>query len=475
VSEGGFVVNDEPQSSLPRDFDHWLTTKNYKNIRPLLKSAEPADIGEKIAELPVSDLMVLFRLIPRPRRADIFAYIPFERQEELLEALPEAVVSSLLNDMEPDDRTRLLEELPFEIRSQILLKLSPEERSMAWQLLSYEEDSVGRLMNPEFIAVKGELKVSQAFDYIRWTVRDAEELYSLIYVVDGTGKLQGEVSLSQLILADPTSQLLSQIMEPASISLVATSDKSSAVDAFRKYDKPYIPVVDDREILVGVLTSDDVFDIAEEEATEDIQQFGGTSHLEDSYFQTPLSVMIRKRAGWLSMLFIGELFTSTALRHYDEALQAMRYLVFFVPLVISSGGNSGSQAASLVIRGLAIKEMELADWRKVLTREVLVGMCLGSVLGVIGFIRAYAWDRNILGSSIIGVALIGIVLFGCVAGALMPFIIKLCRMDPAVSSSPFIASLVDVTGIVIYFNVAIWLVHWLGPLFNLSLPLESTR
>ena len=463
-------MTDQEQSSLPREFDAWLNTRNYKSIRPSLKSAEPADVGEKISELPLSDLVVVFRLIPRARRAEVFAYIPFERQEELLEALPEAVVSSLLNDMEPDDRTRLLEELPFEIRSQILLKLSPEERTMAWQLLSYEADSIGRLMNPEFIAVRGEMKISDAFDFIRWTVRDPDELHSHLFVVDTKGRLQGEVSLAMLVMADPPSQTLSNIMEPSSVALTVTDDKGKAVDNFRKYDKPYLPVVDEHDTLVGVLTSDDVFDIAEEEATEEIQQFGGSSTLEDSYFQTPWSIMLRKRAGWLCMLFIGELFTGTALRHYDDAIASMRYLVYFVPLVISSGGNSGSQAASLVIRGLAVKEMELSDWYKVFGRELVMGMILGVILGAIGFVRAFSWDRNVLVSMIVGISLVGVVLFGCVAGALMPFMIRSFKMDPAVSSSPFIASLVDVSGIMIYFNVAMWMTRWLGPLMNLPPP-----
>jgi magnesium transporter len=463
-------MTEEKHSSLPAEFDQWLSSKNFKSIRPLLKSAEPADIGEKISELSLADLVLIFRLIPRARRAEVFAYIPFERQEELLEALPETVVNSLLNDMEPDDRTRLLEELPFEIRSQILLKLSPEERSMAWQLLSYEEDSVGRLMNPEFIAVRGELKVSEAFEYIRWTVRDPEELHSRLFVVDGVGQLQGEISLSALVLADPSTLTLSQIMEPSQVFLRATDDKGVAVDVFRKYDKPYIAVVDESERLVGVVTSDDVFDIAEEEATEEIQQFGGTAHLEDSYFETPANVMLRKRAGWLAMLFVGELFTGTAMKHYDETIASMRYLVYFIPLVISSGGNSGSQAASLIIRGLAVKEIQLSDWFKVAKRELGMGFLLGSILGIIGFLKGYFWSHSLIEGLIVGIALLGIVMFGCIVGALLPLFIRFCKMDPAVSSSPFIASLVDVSGIIIYFNVAIWITTWLGPLFDLPMP-----
>ncbi|MEI6833454.1 MAG: magnesium transporter [bacterium] len=461
------------QSSLPHEFELWLTSKNYKAIRPVLKSAEPADIGERLAELPINELVVLFRLIPRIRRAQVFAYVPFERQEELLQSLPEAVVSTLVNDMEPDDRTRLLEDLPFEIRSQILLKLSPEERSMAWQLLSYDEDSIGRLMHPEFIAVRGGLKVSDVMEYIRWTVRDAEELHSFLFVIDPAGKYKGEVSLASLILADPPTLTLEQIMDTATVALSAIDDKSVAVDFFRKYDKAFSPVVDAEGILVGVLTADDVFDIAEEEATEDIQQFGGTATLEDSYFDTPGHVLLWKRAGWLCILFVGEIFTGSALHYYDKAIAEMRYLVYFVPLVISSGGNSGSQASSLVIRGLAVREMELKDWWRVFGREILIGLGLGLILGVIGFIRAWTWQKNILIAMIVGVSLVGTVTFGSVVGAIMPFGIKRMKMDPAVSSSPFIASLVDVAGIVIYFSAALWMVRVLGPIFGLQVPIET--
>ena len=463
-------MTEGKQSSLPQEFELWLSSKNYKAMRPVLKSAEPADIGERLAELPIAELVVIFRLIPRVRRAQVFAYVPFERQEELLEALPEAVVSTLLNDMEPDDRTRLLEDLPFEIRSQILLKLSPEERSMAWQLLSYAEDSVGRLMNPEFIAVRGELKVSEALEFIRWTVRDSEELHSFLFVFDPDGKYKGQVSLASLILADPPTLTLEQIMDTATVALSVTDDKGAAVDFFRKYDKAFSPVVDADGVLVGVLTADDVFDIAEDEATEDIQQFGGTAILEDSYFETPMHVLLRKRAGWLCVLFVSAFFTQTAMKYYDQAIQELRFLIYFVPLVVSSGGNSGSQTSSLVIRGLALREMELKDWWRVFGREIVMGLVLGLILGSIGFARAIIWDRDLTVAIIVGLALVGVVLFGSVVGALMPFAIKRMKMDPAVSSSPFIASVVDVAGIAIYFSTAIWVMHYVAPLIGLDVP-----
>jgi magnesium transporter len=259
-------------------------------------------------------------------------------------------------------------------------------------------------------------------------------------------------------------------MDSATVALAVIDDKGTAVDFFRKYDKAFSPVVDSEGILVGVLTADDVFDIAEDEATEDIQQFGGTAILEDSYFETPGWVLLRKRAGWLCALFVSELFTGTALRHYDETIAEMRYLVYFVPLVISSGGNSGSQASSLVIRGLAVREMEISDWWRVLAREIMMGLGLGLILGTIGFLRAWTWEHNLLVAMIVGSSLVGVVLFGSVVGAVMPFWIKRMKFDPAVSSSPFIASLVDVAGIVIYFNAALWMVRSLGPMLGLPMP-----
>lgn len=453
---------DEIRSTLPPNFATLVSTKNYKGLRIAFRKAEPADIAEYLGGLSVFECVILFRLLTFEKRAEVFSRFSSERKFELIDAMPESLVASVLNHIDTDDRTRFLEDLPFEIQENILAKLSPEERSLASELLSYPDDSVGRLMALEFLSAPADLKVSQAYEYIRWHARDHDELHPHLFVTDAAGKFLGEASFASLVLADPQSQTLLQIMDSATAMLHSHDDQSVAVDFLRKYDKSHIPVVNHEGILIGIVTADDVFDVAEEEATEDIQQFGGHATLDDPYFKTPHFTMYKKRIGWLSLLFVGELFTGTALRHYDAAIAEMRYLVYFVPLVISSGGNSGSQSASLIIRALAVKELNLRDWLRVFKRELVMGLTLGIALGCIGMVRSHMWGYGMEIGSVVFITLIGVVTFGSVAGAMLPLLIKACRLDPAVSSSPFIASLVDVTGIVIFFNVAIYLAKFWG-------------
>ena len=456
------------QLSLPEEFGTWVKSKSYKNMRPVLAKALSADVAEFVKDASLSDAAMILRLLPKRKRAEVFAYSSFDLQEHFLEALPEGVVTTLLNDMEPDDRTKLLENLPFELQKKFIATLSPEERTVASHLLSFEEGTIGRLMNTDVLAVKADVKISEVFDLIRWSVRSPEELHSQIFVVDAQQKLLGEIGLSHLVLADPPSMTLEHLMEPSPVFLKASDEKGVAVDVFRKYDKPSIAVVDDDQKLIGVVTSDDVFDVAEEEATEELQRFGGGARLEESYFQTPALTMLKKRTGWLSILFIGQIFTGTAMHHYDHLIESMRYLVYFIPLVISSGGNSGSQAASLIIRGLSVNEIKLADWKRIAGREAIMGLALGMILGGIGFLRVFLWTQSVPEGLVVGLALVGIVLLGCILGSLLPLLVKVCRMDPALSSSPLIASLVDVTGIVIYFNVANLVFKWIAPSFGLS-------
>lgn len=455
----GNFQNATPASSgslSKEQFHHELRSRLFRGLRQYIRVAEPADIADRIEGLTNAEVIVLFRLIPKRRRSEIFAYLPYDLQERLLEELPDNVVTNLVNEMEADDRTRLLEDLPEEVRGRILMKLSPEERETAWELLSYPEESVGRLMNPDFIALRADMRVGQAIDFLRWNTVYPADLASELFVADAQGRLKGQISLSALVLADAPGSTIESLMEPSNITLKPEDIEEMAVDIFRKYDLSVIPVTDTAGVLLGIVTADDVFDVAEEDATEDIQQFGGQAILEDSYFETPLPTLIRKRAGWLALLFFGEIFTTSALEHYDEAIASMRYLVYFVPLIISSGGNSGSQAASLVIRGLAVNEMRPADFTRVFNREIIAGLFLGIILGVIGYVRAVAWGQSHWVAAVVGLTLIAVVAFGGILGAMMPFMMKALKLDPAVSSSPFIASLSDVAGIVIYFTVATW-------------------
>jgi magnesium transporter len=362
--------------------------------------------------------------------------------------------------MAPDDRTELLEELPATVTRQMLALLTPEERTVAVSLLGYPEGSIGRLMTPDYVRVRAEWTVEQVLDHIRRHGNDSETL-SIIYVVDDRGVLIDDVRIREFLLA-PRDRLVSELMDHKFVSLKATDDQETAVAAFRREDRNALPVTDSTGALIGIVTVDDVLDVAEEEATEDIHKLGGVEALEEPYMQTGFASMVRKRAGWLVILFIGEMFTATAMGYFEDEIARAVVLALFVPLIISSGGNSGSQAATLVIRALALGEVTMRDWWRVMRREVMSGLTLGGILGLIGFLRIVLWSRfsdfygphYVLLGLTVGLTLVGIVLWGTLAGSMLPFLLRRLGFDPATSSAPFIATLVDVTGLVIYFSIA---------------------
>lgn len=439
-------------------YDH----ENTKMLREVFSNTEEADIAEAFDSLSLEMSVALFRLVKREKRSEVFSLLSFDRQVELLEKLPDEVVSSFLNQMEPDDRTKLLEDLPVTVRNQVLLRLNPEERRIAWRLLSYPEDSVGRLMTPEFMSVQSHMTVGQALDKIRWNDGIPVRYLHYIFILDEHNRLIGEVELGELVTCDPPSTNIQDVATPSTVFLKPESEASDAVEAFRKYDHNYIPVINEQKEIIGVVTADDVFDVAEEEATEDIHQFGGSAALEDSYFLTPFKTMIVKRAGSLAILFLGMLITGAALKHYDKTLNKFTYLVFFLPIVLSSGGNAGTQAASLILRGLAINEMEPRDWWRVLSREVFIGLTLGLMLAIMGYIRAFSWGYDPYIGVIVALTLVAVVTWGAISGSMLPLLFKTTKLDPAVISSPFISTLIDLTGVLVFINIAIWVIDFLG-------------
>jgi len=367
--------------------------------------------------------------------------------------------------MAPDERTRLLEEMPATATKQLLALLSPEERAVAVRLLGYPEDSIGRLMTPDYLAVRADWTVQQCLDHIRAHGRDSETL-NVIYVVDERGRLVDDLRIRQLLLAPPDARVAA-ISDGKFASLRASDDQESAIRVFQEYDRVALPVTDSDGVLLGIVTVDDVLDVAAEEATEDIQKIGGTEALEEPYMATRLGALVRKRAKWLVVLFLGEMFTATAMGWFEKEIARAVVLALFVPLIISSGGNSGSQAATLVIRAMALGEVTLRDWWKVMRREIQCGLLLGGILGGIGLVRVAAWQGlfDLYGAhwALVGLtvaaALVGVVLWGTLVGSMLPFILRAAGLDPAVSSAPFVATLVDVTGLVIYFTVALLLLR----------------
>jgi magnesium transporter len=415
--------------------------------------------------LSIEDQVVVFRLLPRKDAAATFEYLSLEEQEALLKAMAQEDVAALLNEMAPDDRTMFLEELPAAATRQLLALLTPEERAVASTLLGYPEGSIGRLMTPAYIAVREDWTVQQVLDYVREHGQDSETL-NVIYVVDEQGRLIDDIRIRELLLTAPNSRV-ADLMDRRFVVLKATDDQETAIAEFRAHDRTALPVTDTSGMLIGIVTIDDVLDVAEAKTTEDIQRIGGSEALDEPYMVIGFGRMIRKRAGWLTALFLGEMLTATAMSAFEAEIARAVVLALFVPLIISSGGNSGSQASTLVIRALALGEVGLRDWWKVARREIGAGLALGGILGSIGFLRISIWslfstlygEHWLLVALTVGIALVGVVLWGTLMGSLLPFVLRRLGFDPATSSAPFVATLVDVTGLVIYFTVALILLR----------------
>jgi magnesium transporter len=382
-----------------------------------------------------------------------------------LQALGGEQVAQILNDIAPDDRTALLEELPASATQKLLNLLSPEQRKIAADLLGYPKGSIGRRMTPQYVAIKQNWTVTDVLAHLRKAGRGLETLNQL-YVVDEKGRLVDSVRLRNLVVSELNTPI-TELLEQQSLALHATDDQETAVATFRKYDRTVLPVIDSKDVLVGALTVDDVLDVAEQEATEDIQKLGGMEALDAPYLKIGLLSMIRKRAGWLAVLFVGEMLTATAMGYFEDEIAKAVVLALFVPLIISSGGNSGSQATSLIIRAMAVRDVSLKDWWRVIRREFIAGFALGCVLASIALARILLWPHKekvygphyALVAATVACSLIGVVLFGSVAGSMLPFVLRRLGFDPAAASAPFVATLVDVTGLVIYFSIAYLILH----------------
>ncbi|NTW70305.1 MAG: magnesium transporter [Chlorobiaceae bacterium] len=438
-----------------------IEQRNFSALQRIFNDWLPVDLAELISDLPENEQAILFRLLQKDVATETFEYLELDSQQNLLTALTQRDVTHILNSMSADDRTALLEELPGTVVQELLKLLSFKEFKIAKTLLAYAEDSVGRLMSPDYLSVKKDWNINQVLDYVRTFGHESETL-NVIYVVDDYGKLKGELLARELLLSLPEKKVSEIISEDKIITLTASQDQKDALDAFKRYDTVALPVVDSNGYLIGVVTVDDMLDVAEEEETEDIQKFGGIEALEEPYMDLSIPQLVKKRAGWLIILFIGEMLTASALAYFEDELAKAIVLATFIPLIISSGGNSGSQAATLIIRSLSLGEITINDWWSVMRREILSGLALGGLLGVIGVLRVIIWAM-VLGhltttwiyvGVTVGVSLVGIVLFGTLTGSMLPLLLKRLGLDPATSSAPFVATLVDVTGIVIYFSVA---------------------
>lgn len=449
------------QANIKTEISTLIARKDFVALKKLIEPWLPADLAPMIADLSIEDLAVLFRVAPRELTTTVFTYVPLEGQKKLLRVLTQEQAAALLNALPPDDRTAFLNEQPLDVAMQLLSMLTPDERQVAQSLLAYPEHSVGRMMTLDYVAVRPEYNVREALNYIREHGYDRETL-NVVFVVDANGHLIDDIRVRRLLLS-PLDRPVSELLDGNSAMLNPTDDREKALELFQKFDRVALPVTDETRKLIGIVTVDDMLDVAAEEATEDIQKLGGTEALDEPYITIALSRMVRKRASWLVILFLGEMFTATAMAYFEDELKRAAVLALFIPLITSSGGNAGSQASTLVIRAMALGEFKLRDWWRVMRRELAVGLALGIILGVIGFLRITIWSAfsNIYGehwglvATTIGATLIGIVLWGSLMGSMLPMVIKRLGFDPAASSAPFIATLVDVTGLVIYFTVAL--------------------
>src|SRR5215831_9121299 len=442
-----------------------ISVRDFAGLRDTVDDLPPSELAPLIQDLPIEKQTTIFRILPRKLAAATFEYLPLKEQKEMLKALAQEDVAAILNEMSPDDRTMLLEELPAAATRQMLTMLNDEERVEAVKLLGYPEGSVGRFMTTHYVAVRPHWTVQEVLDYVRRHGQDSETL-NMIYVVDEDGVLIDDIRMRKFLLADPELRV-SDLMDDRFTALKATDDRQTAVNVFRQADLAALPVTDSEGVLIGIVTNDDILDVAEKLATEDIQRIGGSEALDEPYMKIAFAQMVKKRAGWLVILFLGEMLTATAMGFFEKEIDRAVVLALFVPLIISSGGNSGSQATSLVIRAMALGELTLQDWWRIMRREIFSGLALGSILGGIGFLRITVWSAFsdmygphwILVALTVGVALVGIVLWGTLSGSMLPLVLRKAGFDPASSSAPFVATLVDVTGLVIYFSVAAVILH----------------
>lgn len=443
-----------------------------EEVVELIEKNDDAQLKVYLDDLNISDVEHLIDELPQyavkfidtlsiNRAVNVFRILDFPTQERIIKKLSGTKLAELINLMPPDDRTSLFSELKGDAVAKLIQLLPAKDRVEALSLLGYEEDSVGRMMTPDYVAVKKDWTVARVLEHIRNYGKDSETI-DVIYVIDRGGVLLDDIRIREILLADP-GVLVGDLVDNRSIALKVTDPQEEAINVFRMNNRVALPVVDDNDILLGIVTVDDILWVANEEYTEDMHKIGGTEALDEPYLDMPLLGLLKKRVGWLTVLFLGEMLTTTAMAHFEADIAKAVILAMFVPLIISSGGNSGSQASTLIIQAMALGEITVADWWRVMRREIISGLMLGIVLGTIGFLRIFVWTfftdmygpHWMLIGGTVGVALVGVVLWGSIAGSMLPLVLKRLGADPATSSAPFVATLVDVTGLIIYFSVAV--------------------
>lgn len=427
--------------------------RNWPVLRKEVARMRPPEIADLLLELDKTDRILVFRLLPRELSSEAFTYLDGEHQDALAGELTSEEMRRLLADMKPDDRTQFLAELPGQVTQRLLNYLSPADLIQARQLLGYPEESVGRLMTPDYVAVRPGWTVAQAIEHIRRKGKDSETI-NVVYVTDSSWKLLDALELRRFILAQPTDRV-EQLMNHSYVTISAMEDREEAVRVMHRHGLSVLPVVDSAGVLLGIVTIDDVLDVAEEEVTEDFHKTAAVTPLRSGYRETGVWPLYRKRIVWLLALILINLVSSTVISIYEEVLASAMVLTFFIPLLIDSGGNAGSQSATLMVRALATGDVKLAQWFRVLAKELLVGLALGLTMGLAGGLFGLFQGGYQIGV-VVGLAMFAVVVVSNIMGVGLPFILLRLGLDPAVASSPLITSIADATGLLIYFAIAVW-------------------
>lgn len=450
---------------LEPELQRLISEQAFRELRDALSVLEPADIADMIETLPPESGVVAFRVLPREISSEVFAELETPNQESLLEELGAERSARVIESMDPDDRAALLDELPVEVATQLIRRFSPTNRMVTRAILGYPNESVGRLLTPDYVRVRKEWTTERALEQVRKYGKQAETI-DWIFVIDHEGKLIDDIHIRDFLLADPGSPV-TDLMDNEFIALFASDDREEAVRIMNRYDRTALPVVDSLGLLVGIVTADDIADVAEEEFTEDVQKLAGMEALDAPYMSSPVLSMFKKRGGWLAGLFLMQIFTISIMGFFDEQLNKAVVLALFVPMIIASGGNTGTQAASLLVRAIAVEEVTLKSWWAIMRKELLTGLLLGFALGLIGigvvWILAltpmvenlHLWPLSIT----VGGAVFAIVIWGSLIGSMFPLFLQRLGMDPAASSAPLVATLMDVSGLTIYFVVAMALLR----------------
>ncbi len=445
--------------NLKEQLEALLESGDTQQLHEFLDQQNISDVADMIYELEDYDSQIIGAMSVH-RAVGVFKILDFGAQKNIIQTLSPTITAALLNDLPPDDRTDFLEELPSNVVRELIKLLDNEERKITLSLLGYPENSVGRLMTPDYVYVYENNTVQQVLETIRRVGKNSETI-DVIYVINDKGELLDDIRIREFILASPDKKV-KDLMDDRVIALNAYQDQEEANEVFKMNNRVALPVVSNSNKLLGIVTIDDMLWVASEEFSEDIQKIGGTEALEQPYLEISLLKLYKKRVIWLIVLFIGELMTISAMHQFEDEIAKAVILATFIPLIISSGGNSGSQAATLIIQAMALREISITDWWRIMRREIFSGLLLGFTLCVLGITVISIWHTfsDIFGhyylsiAFTIGISLIGVVLWGTLMGSMLPLILKRLGADPAASSTPFVATLVDVTGLIIYFSVA---------------------